>query len=73
MLIDNTIKTVLEKIQSQVKKEFDVDLTQKELLEIVDSQFKVIPDAIENKDTVKLDKLGKFLIKEMRTKVLKDK
>jgi len=73
MLIDNTIKTVLEKIQSQVKKEFDVDLTQEELLEIVDSQFKVIPDAIENKDTVKLDKLGKFLIKEMRTKVLKDK
>ncbi len=73
MQIDDTIKTVLEKIQTQVKKEFGVDLTQEELLEIVDSQFKVIPAAIENKDTVKLDKLGKFLIKETRAKALKDK
>lgn len=73
MQIDNTIKTVLEKIQSQVKKEFGTELSQEELLEIVDSQFKVIPAAIENKDTVKLDKLGKFLIKETRAKALKDK
>ena len=71
MLLDNTIQKVIEKLQTNYKKEFGKELSQEQIFNIIDSQFASIPKAMKNKLTVKLDKLGKFKIKEGRAKALK--
>ena len=73
MILDSTIKTVIEKLQVQYKKEFGKDITQEEILTIVDSQFAAIAEVMKNIGIVKLDKLGKFLAKKGQIEAIKMK
>lgn len=64
MILDSDIIKIIDKIKKQYKTEFNEDISSEKVLTIINSQFNCIPDAMKNGHTVKLDKLGKFLIKK---------
>jgi len=73
MQLDATTNAIIAKLQTKYKKEFDEDVSKEDILVIIESQFSSIPTAMKEGETVKLDKLGKFLQKEGRVKALKSK
>jgi len=68
MNIDNEISEIYNQIVIDYKKEFNEDISIKEINDIVDSQFKVIPLAMLNNKSVKLDYIGKFKCKTQKHK-----
>ena len=66
MIKDFTLITIFKELAREAKDKFNIDLTVDEIHELVEAEFKVIPEAFKNEDTVKLDYFGKFKIKKGR-------
>jgi len=73
MQLDSTIESIISKIQKSFVKEFGKEISQEDLLMIVNSQFSSIVTAMKNEEIIKLDKLGKFLQKKGRIKALESR
>lgn len=71
MKLDANIKSVIEKLQIKFKKEFGEEISQEDIFTIVDSQFSSVATNMKKGEIIKLDKLGKFLMKEGRVEALK--
>ena len=63
---DKVIEDLLVNVQAELKEKYGVEFTTTEIYNIVDSQFEFLPIAMENKQTVKINLLGKFTIKKGR-------
>ena len=66
MVRDNVIEEILRKTQEGLKAKYGIEFTTDEIYNMVNSQFEYIPVAMQNKETVKLNYLGKFTIKSGR-------
>jgi nucleoid DNA-binding protein len=73
MQLDTTIEAIINKIEKAFVKEFGKEINQEDLLHIINSQFVSVVHAMKSEQTIKLDKLGKFLQKEGRVKALKSR
>ncbi len=63
MTIDKEIESIFNQIKADFKAEFGEDISINEIKDIADSEFKIIPYAMLNHKTVKLDYIGKFACK----------
>lgn len=63
---DTQILEILEKIQLDLKKKYGLELSLDVIEYIVDNQFKSVIDAMEQKQDIKLNYLGRFIIKDGR-------
>jgi nucleoid DNA-binding protein len=73
MQLDTTIEAIINKIEKAFVKEFGKEINQEDLFHIINSQFVSVVHAMKSEQTIKLDKLGKFLQKEGRVKALKSR
>lgn len=67
---DSDLDYIYLKLRKLVKKRFGVDLTTDKIHDIASSQFEILPKVMKEQDVLKLDKLGKFLIKPSKAEYL---
>jgi nucleoid DNA-binding protein len=60
---DSTLNAIYEEIRKQYRFTYGVDLSIDKIHEIVESQFSLIPESMENSREVKLQHFGRFTIK----------
>lgn len=60
----------IKQLINEVVEGLDKDLTDDDIFDIVDFQFKTLNDAITNKKFIELPRIGKFMVKEGRDKYL---
>ena len=63
---DNITEEIFKEIQADLYAKYGIEFTTTEIYNIVDSQFEYIPIAMEKKQAIKLNHLGKFTIKKGR-------
>lgn len=66
MKTDKTINSILTNVSIDVSDNFGIELTNKKILEIVNSQFSKTPTYTKEKKLIKFDYFGKLQIKEGR-------
>lgn len=70
MEVDNVIAGHIIKIQKDLKTIYKIDLTEKEILAIIETQFEMTVEAMKNDRPVKINYLGGFRIKKGKAGIL---
>lgn len=70
MKMDRTTENILDNLTAETNQKFNTNLTREDIKRIVESQYKLVPVAIQYGDEIRLPTIGRIGIRNTRQKYM---